>query len=281
MKNFQCPSCDSLQVNEIANVLVGPESFCTSLCHCVDCDFLYLANHEAWLESAYQESFYGDTGYMQRNLNTVNFMELFLLLLSRNLPENSPLKCCDFGTGLGIFPRMMRDRGFDYWGFDDYATMDLIKPFLADHSIDFDVVTAFEVVEHLPKLSFWLNTFKDSWPSAFIFSTELRANGEIPSLDWWYYAYSNGQHISFHSEKSLKVALKKELVPHKLVRAPGTNIYCLAINDKIENIFRRAAFLYRLLQKFKFYLNSLRKMLGFSRASLTWNDHIYAMKAKG
>ena len=24
---------------------------------------------------------------------------------------------------------MMRDRGFDFWGFDDYATMDLIKLF--------------------------------------------------------------------------------------------------------------------------------------------------------
>ena len=64
-------------------------------------------------------------------------------------------------------------------------------------------------------------------------------------------------------QKSLKVALKKESVPHKLVRVPGTNIYCLAINDKIENIFRRAAFLYRLLRNLNFTLILSAKCLAF------------------
>ena len=82
-------------------------------------------------------------------------------------------------------------------------------------------------------------------------------------------------------QESLKVALKKQLSPHKLVRVPGTNIYCLAINDKIENIFRRAAFLYRLLRRNLNFTLILSAKLGFSRSSLTWNDLFMPWKAKG
>ena len=65
-----CPNCNSKSIIKIRKVYVTEENTKTYLCHCNNCDFLYLENPN-WLEIAYKKGFYGDTGYIYRNYNLV------------------------------------------------------------------------------------------------------------------------------------------------------------------------------------------------------------------
>ncbi len=177
------------------------------LAHCTACDFLFLRD-PSWLAVAYEDSFYGDTGYVDRNLHASRLLRLLLVIgrLGRFGPSEQG---CDLGTGLGMLPRLMRDHGFDFHGTDEYAAMELIRPFCdppADGAIG--CKTAFEVIEHVPSTPEFLRRQVGTVP-LFVFSTLMRQDGEIPAPDWWYYAFGNGQHVSFHSRRSFQVAMAR------------------------------------------------------------------------
>lgn len=190
------------------------------LAHCTACDFLFLA-HPTWLDVAYEESFYGDTGYVDRNLHASRLLRLLLVIgrLGRFGPSEPG---CDLGTGLGMLPRLLRDHGFDFHGTDAYAAMELIRPFCGPPAeVGIGCRTAFEVIEHVPCTPEFLRHEVGATP-LFVFSTLMRQEGEIPGPDWWYYAFGNGQHISFHSRRSFEVAMARAgMDPSWLVTIDG------------------------------------------------------------
>jgi hypothetical protein len=55
----------------------------------------------------------------------------------------------DYGGGYGMFVRLMRDKGFDFYRSDKYAKNLFAKQFEASETISYDLLTAFEVFEHL------------------------------------------------------------------------------------------------------------------------------------
>jgi hypothetical protein len=76
------------------------------LAHCSACDFLFLVD-PTWLDVAYEESFYGDTGYVDRNLHASRLLRL-LLVIGRLGRFGASEPGCDLGTGLGMLPRLSR-----------------------------------------------------------------------------------------------------------------------------------------------------------------------------
>ena len=272
-----CPNCGSKHTDLVFGVSVTKNAIATDLLRCNACDFLFLKEPSRWLDVAYQDSFYGDTGYMQRNLRMADFMELFLhILMMQGARSDSEVSCCDFGTGLGVFPRLMRDRGFDFQGTDVFASMELIKPFIA-RGLSFDVVTAFEVVEHMPSIGSLLDSFTTSMPRVFIFSTVLRNVGFLPPRDWWYFAFSNGQHISFHSEQSLHASLRRSGLDRYLLIDPELDLHAIVSTRLEAKAFKRAAFYFKVYSKIKSRLLRLRCKLRLARPSLIWDDHKYAL----
>jgi hypothetical protein len=177
------------------------------LAHSPACDFLFLRD-PSWLAVAYEDAFYGDTGYVDRNLHAARLLRLLLVIgrLGRFGPSEPG---CDLGTGLGMLPRLLRDHGLDFHGTDAYAAMELIRPF-CDPPDDGSIgcKTAFEVIEHVPSTPEFLRREVGATP-LFVFSTLMRDDGEIPGPEWWYYAFGNGQHISFHSRRSFGVAMQR------------------------------------------------------------------------
>src|SRR5690606_8306587 len=59
----------------------------------------------------------------------------------------------DYGGGAGMFVRMMRDRGFNFWWSDKYCENIYSQKFSIQESVKNEIVleaiTAFEVFEHL------------------------------------------------------------------------------------------------------------------------------------
>lgn len=232
---MNCSNCGAQDPTPLRQVEVTRLRRPAWLYHCSVCDFHGLADPAdsveagggsatasapSWLPLAYEDAFYGDTGYVDRNLHAACLLRL-TLAIGRVLGLGSPIGC-DMGCGLGMLPRLLRDHGLDFWGSDEFAAMELIRPFCnPGPDLPIGCRTAFEVIEHVPDAAAFLRQQVGEVP-LFVFSTLMRRDGEIPAQDWWYYAFGNGQHISFHSRRSFQLAMQRAgLDPASLVNLDG------------------------------------------------------------
>ncbi|MEB3201157.1 MAG: class I SAM-dependent methyltransferase [Synechococcaceae cyanobacterium] len=253
-----CSSCGDVDVQVLRRVEVTAARRPADLVHCRSCDLLALVDPPAgqqeqnpqeapsWLELAYQDSFYGDTGYVDRNLHA---SELLRLTLAIGRLLGMPVSMgCDLGCGLGMLARLLRDHGHDFWGRDGYAAMELIRPFCnPPASAPIQCCTAFEVIEHVPDTAAFLREEVGEVP-LLVFSTLMRSDGEIPPDDWWYFAFGNGQHIRFHSRRSFGEAMRQAgLDPETLVTVNGPRhpraLHAVARDGRWRLAFRLAAWL--------------------------------------
>lgn len=153
-----------------------------------------------WLEEAYDiTGVGGDLGAGQRTIDLV--LKTSALLDQIKLPAGA--ECIDFGGGLGLFTRLMRDRGINFLSYDRYAT-----PFFSDrYSLTTmagrspAVITAFEVLEHFPEPAEDLKQLFESRPPLVIATTELFTGQDV---SWPYFAGEGGQHIFFYSPKAMQ-----------------------------------------------------------------------------
>lgn len=105
---------------------------------------------------------------------------------------------------------MMRDKGYNFYWYDKYAK-DIFNPSFIDVSAvnsHYDLITAFEVFEHLENP---YEEIKDACNNAdtLIFSTAIIPEGLKCVKDWWYFSPESGQHIMFHTFKSLSILAKQ------------------------------------------------------------------------
>ena len=167
--------------------------------HCESCGFTQ-TEEPYWLEEAYSDAIsVSDTGVMARNLYLSKLSKVILSITSPKIG-----KFLDFGGGYGIFTRMMRDKGFDFYWYDKFASNLVARGFegTTDGSVKYNAVTSFENFEHL------LNPLEDiekmlSISDMVLFSTELMPKNLPKTDEWWYYCLEHGQHISIFSYESL------------------------------------------------------------------------------
>jgi hypothetical protein len=169
---------------------------------CVETGFIQ-TEEPFWLDEAYSSAIASlDLGLVMRNQN--------LCLQTKSIIEknfNPDLKFLDFAGGYGLFTRMMRDKGLDFYHTDKYCDNLFAKYFDIDseQSVSkFELTTAFEVFEHLSNPIEEINNilkFSDN----LLFSTEiLPVKTLVSAEDWWYFVPEIGQHISFYTIESLK-----------------------------------------------------------------------------
>jgi hypothetical protein len=270
---MDCPNCEHGPVKLVDSVRVTQFLLPASLSHCQNCDFLFLAD-PSWLNLAYQREFFGDTGYMKRNLDLHRLLISYFSLVSifRCIPKD--FMACDIGAGLGVFARLMRDRGFSFFGLDEYSSMPLIQPFVLADCSSVSVKTAFEVVEHVPSLPDFMRLHDVASSKIFIFSTLLRPDGAVPGPDWKYYCFPQGQHISFHSKKSLRFAFSRCGVDWSSFCSIHPGLHIVSPDFGLRRLFRLAYFLRkRGLDRLAIPLMTCLS----GRQSLTGSDHAMIM----
>jgi hypothetical protein len=194
--------------------------------HCASCGFVSTEN-PFWLDEAYAEAIADmDTGIMERNLKQRAVVPLVIRWYF-----NTKAKFVDFGAGYGIFVRLMRDKGFDFYWTDKYAQNLFARKFIArlpePGAQKFELLTAFEVMEHMPEPEQALDEMLE-WSDSILFTTLMlpasTANGLHENSDWWYWTYETGQHVSLYTEKSLAfLAQKKGLSFH----SNGKNLHLM------------------------------------------------------
>ncbi|MCU0423039.1 MAG: class I SAM-dependent methyltransferase [Bacteroidia bacterium] len=169
---------------------------------CLSCSFIQ-TEKPYWLDEAYESAINNnDTGILVRNERFKKITTLlFVFLFNKNA------KFLDYAGGYGIFTRMMRDVGFDFYWDDDYAKNLLAIGFPHQPNTTYEAITAFEVFEHLEQpIDAVERMLKLS--DTIVFSTEFITD-KTPDQNWWYYAFSHGQHIAFYHPDSIKFIANK------------------------------------------------------------------------
>jgi methyltransferase family protein len=160
---------------------------------CLACGSLQ-ASDPIWLGEAYAPGHLAslDVGAAQRTLaNLAAAFETARRLHARRI--------LDFGGGDGLLCRLLRDYGLDARVTDPHTTPTYAQGFATETLDGFDLILAFEVLEHLANPAIELAPlFRAGAP--ILATTELWA-GQGP--DWWYLTPSSGQHVFFYSARSL------------------------------------------------------------------------------
>jgi hypothetical protein len=165
---------------------------------CRHCGLIFLPRPH-WLEEAYASPIArADTGLLRR-CRTLSHLTS-AVIRSEGLRHGRFL---DWAGGYGTLTQLMRDRGYDYWHHDDYAPAIFARDFVDDAAGHYDLVTAFEVVEHLADPVQELADI--SRRTDLLLCTTLLLPEPPPLIaEWWYYGVESGQHVTLHTLASLQ-----------------------------------------------------------------------------
>jgi hypothetical protein len=270
-KTNKCKICGSLSNFIFRSKVLN--KYEVSYYQCSSCKFIQM-DEPFWLDEAYSSAIgVLDIGLLYRNIELSHSVENILDQFTNK--EDSYL---DYGGGYGVFVRLMRDKGFDFYLYDKYCE-NLFAKFLElkDYKKgQFAALSAFEVFEHLPNPIEEISKMW-SYSDTIIFSTELQPNVCFSSdKDWWYFVPLGGQHVSFYHEETLN-ALSK-IFNCKLF-TNRVNLHVLTKKD-IENPFIRKSpnTIAKALQKLKIVPNK-KKIT--NRSSLLMSDWDYYLKKIG
>ena len=205
---MNCKICSNKTHEIFISKILG--KYDVSYYKCDKCHFIQ-TEEPYWLDEAYSLGAISvlDVGIMSRNLLLISKTEKILFKL---FPDFTNFSAVDYGGGHGIFVRMMRDKGFNFYRQDLhadnlYARYFDIKNLPANHK--FNILTAFEVFEHLPNPMEEIRKMFN-YSDMILFSTELQPSKDISGLkDWWYFVPETGQHLSFYTEDAFQEIAKK------------------------------------------------------------------------
>lgn len=182
-----------------------------------------------WLEQAYQNPITeSDVGLVYRNLNLSNVSKAII-----NQYFNWQGQFLDYGGGYGLFVRLMRDAGFDFYWHDKFCENIFARGIEGDFNQSYELVTSFELVEHLIDPIAEIQEILKLTDS-LLFSTELLPSHSPKPEEWWYYATHEGQHISIYSQQSLKY-LAQQLECN--LYSDGSSTHLLTRRKFPENLF--------------------------------------------
>ncbi len=197
---MNCKICNSPTFSMAHAPVLG--KFPVEFFHCYRCGFVQTET-PYWLSEAYSEAIAAcDVGLVDRNISLYRVTQAIISTLFD--PSGQFL---DWGGGFGLFVRLMRNEGFDFFRYDKYCPNIFSKGLdidLAEVNLEFGMITAFEVFEHLENPMDELNSML-SFSNTVLFSTLLISDDPPPVDKWWYYALETGQHIAFYTLKSLQI----------------------------------------------------------------------------
>lgn len=256
-ENNLCKICGSKREKIFTKKILG--KYDTSYFKCLNCGFIQ-TEKPYWLKESYSSAITSvDVSLVNRNIMYSNVVED--IIYEYFDPRKRFL---DFAGGYGMFTRIMRDKGFDFYRSDKYCENLFAKYFdindLSEKDRKFELVTAFEFMEHIEDPCQELRHIF-SMANSFLFATELIPSKNID--DWWYLGTEHGQHISFYTKTSLeKIAQKYD----KNFYTNGSALHVITNKENFK-LFKKTDFWSQFIRALKTKYRPIKKM-----PPRTWQD---------
>jgi len=223
---------------------------------CQTCGFTQ-TEEPFWLKEAYSCPINKtDVGVISRNVTNAHIANAVIVFFF-----NPAARFLDYGGGYGIFCRMMRDKGFDFYRYDKYCQNIFAAGFDKDDLSDirFELVTAFEVFEHFSDPLVDIDGLFELSSNIF-FSTVLLPEANPKPGEWWYYGLEHGQHIALYTEESLRYFAKSK----------GLNLYSNGKNYHLFSKKKLSPFAFKMACNFRL---AMLTGIFFNRQSLITSDY--------
>jgi len=205
--NNNCKICGA-DVTPVFNATVL-KKYPVTYFQCNECKFMQ-TDKPFWLEESYSSAItFLDIGLITRNIKLSEITSCII-----DIAFNADAKFIDYAGGYGMFVRLMRDKGYNYFRQDKYCENLFAKSFdiediQSGNNEQYELLTAFEIFEHLEDPLEEIKKMK-AYSNNILFSTELQPQKTLKDpTDWWYIAAETGQHIAFYTEKSLNIIAQK------------------------------------------------------------------------
>jgi 2-polyprenyl-3-methyl-5-hydroxy-6-metoxy-1,4-benzoquinol methylase len=167
---------------------------------CQHCAFVFTNAFDSWTKEAFRKHIYNEH-YIAVDPDFVEIRPAgnAKLVAGSFQAARSSIEILDFGGGAGLLAHRLREQQFYATTYDPFSSFDEMP------AEKFDLITCFEVMEHVPfpkdTVATMVSMLKDQ--GAILFSTLLQpASFESQGLNWWYAGPRNG-HVSLYSTPSL------------------------------------------------------------------------------
>lgn len=213
-----CPVCgspspplDSVDFNknceEARGLKLPPSGEAIEYRLCDVCGFCFAPEFASWSFRDFEQRIYNDDYEAVDPDYKTRRPEANAGMLDQLFGSTKPTHL-DYGGGSGVLSGTLRARGWNSRTYDPFVNRDEQVGGLGT----FDLVTAFEVFEHVPDVDVLFADLQALVrPEGLILFSTLLSDGEIVRgrrLTWWYAAPRNG-HISLFSAQSLRLCLQQ------------------------------------------------------------------------
>jgi SAM-dependent methyltransferase len=191
---------------------------------CQNCGFAFTAAFDSWDFAAFRKYIYNDD-YIVVDPDYVELRPAgnAKLIAATFADSKSSLKILDYGGGEGLLAARLRDEGFSAATYDPFSSFNELP------AERFDLITSFEVMEHVPSPQSTVETMVSLLkPGGIIlFSTLVQpATFDQVGLNWWYASPRNG-HVSLYSAQALALLFK----PHGMKVGSFTEVLHAAYSE--------------------------------------------------
>jgi 2-polyprenyl-6-hydroxyphenyl methylase/3-demethylubiquinone-9 3-methyltransferase len=167
---------------------------------CTSCGFTFTKDFDLWSHADFQEHIYNG----QYIVVDPDFAEARPTGNARVLADSfqasrESMDILDYGGGSGLTAHLLRKQGFSATTYDPFSDFNELP------AKRFDLISCFEVMEHVPSpketVATMVSLLQES--GAILFSTLLQPKEfDTIGLNWWYAGPRNG-HVSLYSGLSL------------------------------------------------------------------------------
>jgi Methyltransferase domain len=224
---MQCKICQAQTTPAFTAKILGKHD--AVYFRCGSCGFMQ-TEEPHWLAESYASAINEiDLGPINRAMTGSKLIEGIILS-----SFDKDAKFVDYGAGYGVLVRLMRDRGFDFYWRDLYCENLFAKHFVAEPGMKFELLTAFEVFEHLVDPLAEIAAMLD-YSANLLFSTLLVPERAQAAADWWYFGPDHGQHIAFYTVPALLVIAKRF---NLYLSTDGADTHLLSQKPVSDRLFR-------------------------------------------
>lgn len=174
---------------------------------CQRCGFTFTGDFDTWTPAAFARHIYNKQ-YIEVDPEFAEARPKQSAAWVAQMFESAKdsIRVLDYGGGAGVLAEQLRAQGFTVSTYDPFSRFNQLP------AETFDLITCFEVMEHLPHPRKTVATVLSLLrrPGVVVFSTIVQPESFLSmGLNWWYAAPRNG-HISLYT----KGALARLFEPH-------------------------------------------------------------------